>query len=80
MASSGNALAKSANSGSVEIITTVSTVAEARALPPGAVVGDLHGGVTFSDAVAEILERRSVHGWREVAIEQTSWTVICLNR
>ena len=80
MASSGNAMVKSANCGDLEIIRIVSTPAEARALPPGAVVGDLHGGVTFSDAIAEILERRSVHGWREVAIEQASWTVIHLNR
>ena len=80
MASSGNGLAKFAGSGNLEIITAVSTVAEARALPRGAVVGDLHGGVTFSDAVAEILERRSVYGWHEVAIEQTAWTVIHLNR
>ena len=73
-------MAKSSSCGGLEIIRTVSTPAEARALPRGAVVGDLNGGVTFSDAVAEILERRSVHGWREVAIEQTSWTVIQLNR
>jgi len=34
------------------IVTKVGSIKEARALPPGAVVGDLHGGLTFTDAVA----------------------------
>jgi hypothetical protein len=44
------------------------------------VVGDSHGGVTFSDAVAQVLESRSLQGWREVSINETSWTVIEVNR
>jgi hypothetical protein len=62
--------------GAREIITTIGSPAEARALPPGVLVGDLHGGVTFSDAVAQVLESRSLQGWREVSINETSWTVI----
>ncbi|PYT23376.1 MAG: hypothetical protein DMG57_32230 [Acidobacteria bacterium] len=62
------------------IIKCVSSPAEARALPPGSVVGDLYGGVTFSDAVAHVLESRSLRGWREVAIADVSWTIIQLNR
>ncbi len=62
------------------IITSVESITRARALPSGAVVGDLHGGLTFSDAVAAALESRSRSGWREV---QTSsgevWTVIALD-
>jgi hypothetical protein len=64
----------------IDIITVVASPADARALPRGVVVGDSHGGVTFSDAVAEILESRSACGWREVHINQTSWTVIQVNR
>ncbi|HUJ23659.1 MAG TPA: hypothetical protein VLX58_19130 [Bryobacteraceae bacterium] len=80
MSSTGAAVAKSHNSGILEIITTVQSPSEARALPRGSVVGDTHGGVTFSDTVAEVLERRSSRGWREIVIGDTSWTVIELNR
>jgi len=66
--------------GAREIITTITSPAEARALPPGVVVGDSHAGVTFSDAVAHVLESRSLQGWREVSINETSWTVIEVNR
>ena len=63
------------------VITTVPSPAEARSLPRGSVVGDLHGGVTFSDAVAAVLEARSHQGWREVDCGLgTAWTVIVLNR
>ena len=80
MAGSGNALAKSCDYSVLEIITAVSTPSEARALPRGAVVGDAHGGVTFSDAVAIILEQRSVYGWHDIDYHAESWTVIELNR
>jgi len=73
-------MAKSPQFKDLEIITAVCSPSEARALPRGVVVGDAHGGVTFSDAVAEILERRSICGWREVELDQISWTVIELNR
>jgi crotonobetainyl-CoA:carnitine CoA-transferase CaiB-like acyl-CoA transferase len=63
------------------IITKVASIKEARALPPGAVVGDLHGGLTFTDAIAAALEARSHSGWREI---QTStgqvWTIILLEQ
>ncbi len=63
------------------VITAVSSVEEARALPRGSVVGDCRGGVTFSDAVARILEQRSACGWIDVTAEATAraWTVIYLN-
>jgi crotonobetainyl-CoA:carnitine CoA-transferase CaiB-like acyl-CoA transferase len=63
------------------IVTKVSNVKEARALPPGTIVGDLHGGLTFTDAVAAALERRSTGGWREMQLPSGQiWTVIALNR
>lgn len=66
------------------VVTRVQSVAEARSLPAGTVVGDNHGGLTFSDAVAKELERRSHEGWRDLThhIESTQkrWTVIVLNR
>lgn len=64
------------------VITAVHSVEEARALPPGSVVGDCRGGVTFSDAVASVLEQRSACGWMDIAAGQTprGWTVIYLNR
>jgi hypothetical protein len=63
------------------IIQKVASVKEARALPRGSVVGDLHGGLTFTDAVATALEARSAGGWQEwkTAIGEI-WTVIVLNR
>jgi hypothetical protein len=63
------------------VITAVRNVEEARALPPGSLVGDSHGGVTFSDAVAWVLEQRSIGGWNDVpARNAPRWTVIYLNR
>ena len=63
------------------VIKELATVQAARALPPGSVVGDAHGGLTFSDAVAAVLEARSVTGWREIEVSQGSvWTIIVLNR
>jgi hypothetical protein len=63
------------------IIPKVASVKEACALPRGSVVGDRHGGLTFTDAVAAALEARSTGGWHEL---QTStgetWTLIILNR
>src|SRR5438046_2184195 len=48
------------------IIRKVHSRKEALALPAGSVVGDNHGGLTFSDAVAAALECRSMSGWRDV--------------
>jgi crotonobetainyl-CoA:carnitine CoA-transferase CaiB-like acyl-CoA transferase len=63
------------------IVTKLANVKEARALPPGAVVGDLHGGLTFTDAVAAVLESRSTGGWRELQVPSGEiWTVITLCR
>ena len=63
------------------VVTEVVSVEAARALPLGSVVGDPHGGVTFSDAVASVLEARSHSGWQEIeASPGTHWTIIVLNR
>ena len=62
------------------IITTIKSVKEARALPCGSVVGDLHGGLTFTDEIAATLERRSLGGWQELKTSGAVWTVIVLNR
>jgi hypothetical protein len=63
------------------IITELASVKEARALPCGSVVGDLHGGLTFTDAVAAALEARSLGGWREIHTPTSeTWTVILLDR
>jgi hypothetical protein len=63
------------------IIQTVSSVREARALPCGAIIGDLHGGLTFTDAVANALEIRSAGGWQEYkCADGNTWTIIVLNR
>jgi crotonobetainyl-CoA:carnitine CoA-transferase CaiB-like acyl-CoA transferase len=63
------------------IVTKLSGVREARALPPGAIVGDLHGGLTFTDAVASALESRSSGGWQELQTPSGEiWTIILLNR
>ena len=63
------------------VVTKVRTKEEARALPAGTVVGDTHGGVTFSDAVALELEKRSRVGWCDVLChsDQTRWTVIVIH-
>jgi hypothetical protein len=63
------------------IVTTLRTVKEARDLPIGAIVGDLHGGLTFTDSVAAVLEERSNGGWREIQVATGEiWTVIIVNR
>ena len=64
------------------VVTRVQSISEARSLPAGTVVGDTHGGVTFSDPVAKELERRSHHGWCDAAAAANDkrWTVIVLNR
>jgi len=73
----GTALALDAAS----IVQKVCNVKEARALPRGSIVGDLHGGLTFSDSVATALEARSAGGWQELKTSLgETWTVIVLNR
>lgn len=62
------------------IETRVAGVKEARALPAGCVVGDQHGGLTFSDAVAHVLEARSRNGWVEIQAQGQVWTIIILTR
>ena len=63
------------------IITKLADVKEARALPRGSLVGDLHGGLTFTDAVAAALELRSSGGWHEVQTPDSQmWTIIALDR
>jgi crotonobetainyl-CoA:carnitine CoA-transferase CaiB-like acyl-CoA transferase len=63
------------------IVCKISSPKEAVALPCGCVVGDLHGGLTFSDAVAAALESRSVGGWQEITTPGGDvWTIIILNR
>jgi crotonobetainyl-CoA:carnitine CoA-transferase CaiB-like acyl-CoA transferase len=63
------------------IVTKVASIKEARNLPPGTIVGDLHGGLTFTDAVAASLEARSTGGWQEMQIPSGEiWTIIILNR
>ena len=63
------------------IITKVASIREARALPRGSVIGDLHGGLTFSDPVAAALEARSVGGWQEMQTPSNeTWTIIRLDR
>jgi hypothetical protein len=63
------------------VVNKISSVKEARALPPGTVVGDLHGGLTFTDAVAAALENRSNSGWQELQTRSGEiWTIIILNR
>lgn len=62
------------------IITKVASVKEARALPAGTVVGDRHGGLTFTDAIAAALEARSGGTWQEFQTPSGEvWTVILLS-
>jgi hypothetical protein len=81
---SGGAVRQAATPVSLDmstVITRVCTVAEARELPRGALVGDQHGGLTFTDSVAYALEQRSHRGWHEItAPDGCRWTVIRLNR
>jgi hypothetical protein len=63
------------------VITKVATVKEARTLPSGSVVGDPHGGLTFTDAVAAALEHRSLSGWQETRMPSGEiWTIIVVSR
>ena len=63
------------------IVTRLESAKEARALPSGTIVGDLHGGLTFTDAVAAALESRSSGGWQEMQVPSGQiWTIIILNR
>jgi hypothetical protein len=63
------------------IVQRVASVSEARRLPRGTMVGDVHGGLTFSDEVAAVLERRSRRGWHEIETPSGDvWTVIVVDR
>jgi hypothetical protein len=63
------------------VVTKLESEEEARLLPPGSVIGDVCGGLTFTDAIAAILEARSLGGWQEVAADSgQTWTIIVLNR
>ena len=63
------------------IITQLASVKEARALPCGSVVGDVQGGLTFTDAVAAALEARSLSGWREIhTAASETWTIIVVDK
>lgn len=63
------------------IVTKITGLNEANTLPLGSVVGDLHGGLTFSDSIAAILEHRSNSGWKEVQMTDGQiWTIIVLDR
>ncbi|HEY1338774.1 MAG TPA: hypothetical protein VGF59_14760 [Bryobacteraceae bacterium] len=77
---SGDRPAFAAGLDTTSFVTKLSSVKEARALPPGAVVGDLHGGLTFTDAIAAALESRSHGGWQEMQISGETWTIIVVNR
>jgi hypothetical protein len=60
-------------------ITRCATIEEARALPPGAIIGDMHGGLTFTDDVSAVLESRSLGGWQEIGgAAGQRWTIIVL--
>jgi hypothetical protein len=78
-AAGGSAFALSLDIAS--IVQKVNSVKEARALPRGSVIGDIHGGLTFTDAVAYALESRSAGGWQEwKSADGNIWTIIILNR
>jgi hypothetical protein len=63
------------------VIRTIASVEEVRGLPQGSIVGDTHGGLTFSDVIASALEARSLGGWQEIeASPGDRWTIIVLNR
>ncbi len=63
------------------VITKLGSTKEARALPSGSIVGDLHGGLTFTDAIAAALESRSLGGWQEVHTGSgETWTIIVVDR
>jgi len=62
------------------ILRNVPSVETARTLPIGSVVGDHHGGVTFTDPVATILESVAYYGWEEIEIDAERWAVIVVDR
>ena len=63
-----------------QVVSELSSVKAARDLPAGSIVGDLHGGLTFTDAIAAALESRSTTGWREVRTSDCeTWTIIILD-
>ena len=68
------------NAFAATIICKVPTIEMARKLPVGSIVGDHHGGVTFTDAVAAVLESRSHRGWKELRLGSDLWTLITLDR
>jgi hypothetical protein len=63
-----------------KLVTSVPTVCDAKALPRGVAVGDQHGGCSFSDNVAAVLEARSLMGWQDIGIGDGRWTVIVIDR
>jgi crotonobetainyl-CoA:carnitine CoA-transferase CaiB-like acyl-CoA transferase len=81
LSSGGNRPAFALGIDTGSIVTKVACIKDARALPPGTIVGDMHGGLTFTDAVAAALESRSSGGWQEMQIPSGEiWTIIILNR
>jgi len=63
-----------------QVVSELASVKAAWDLPVGSIVGDLHGGLTFTDAIAAALESRSSTGWREVRTSECeTWTVIFLD-
>jgi crotonobetainyl-CoA:carnitine CoA-transferase CaiB-like acyl-CoA transferase len=81
ISSSGNRPAFAFGVDTESIVRCVASPNEARVLPTGTIVGDLHGGLTFSDAVALALEARSTGGWQELQIPSGEiWTIIVLDR
>jgi hypothetical protein len=63
------------------IVRRLTSPQEVRALVAGTIVGDQHGGLTFTDAVAAALEARSTGGWQEMQVPSGEiWTIIILNR
>jgi hypothetical protein len=78
---SGNRPAFALGIDTSHLVTKLSTVKEAHLLPAGSVVGDQHGGLTFTDHVAAVLENRSMGGWREIKTPSGEiWTLIVLDR
>lgn len=69
----------SATKMSPALVTRVLSASEARALPRGTAVGDRHGGCSFTDNVAVVLEARSTRGWMDVGIGPDRWTVIVID-
>ncbi len=61
------------------IVMTLTQASDVKSLPKGTVVGDVHGGRSFSDNVAVALERRSHCGWRDCMEEGQRWTLIELD-